>query len=136
MSYALDQIAGLSPSTETLSLGDFLKSGWEPLPLRQGRVPGESEMRNMSTHLIPKQPTIRSKKFDVSTTGVNALVGYVVSMLPKGHNVEIMVETHPRRVVVIFYCGETVLRFASNTERFKVATSAPRDIAKKYRSSL
>ena len=136
MSYALDQIAGFAPPTETLSLKDFLKSGWESLPKRRGLILGESEMRNMSTHLIPKQPTIRSKKFDVSRTGVNALVGYVVSMLPKGHNVEIMVETYPRRVVVIFYCGETVLRFASTTERFKVATSVPRDIAKKYRSSL
>lgn len=61
MRYALDQIAGLSPPTETLSLEDFLKSGWEPLPGRRGRISGESEMCNMSTHLIPKQPTMKHR---------------------------------------------------------------------------
>ena len=135
MSYALDQIAGFAPPTEILSLKEFLKSNWEPLPERRGRISGESETRNISTHLIPKQPTLRTKKFDINNMGVISLVNYVNSMLPKKHNAEVVVETHPRRLVVIFYCGGFVLRFASNSKQFKVATSVPRDIAKKYRGA-
>lgn len=138
MSYALDQIAGFAPPTETIPFKDFLKMDWVPLPVRRGRsyISSESEMRNMSAYLVPKQPTIRSKKFDVNKVGVISLVKYATSMLPKDHDVEIMVETHPRRLVVIFYCGGFVLRFSSTIERFKVATSVPRDIAKKYRGAL
>lgn len=136
MSYALDQIAGFAPPTETLTLKDFLKSGWEPLPERRGFISGESETRNASAYLIPKQPTLRTKKFDVNSVGVISLVNYVTSMLPKKHNVEVTVETHPRRLVVIFSYSGGIRRFASSPKQFKVATCVPRYLAKKYRNTL
>lgn len=133
MSYALDQIAGFAPPTETLSLKDFLKSDWEALPVRQGRIPGETEMRNMSSKLVPRRPIIRSKKFDVSRNGVSSLVSYVQSMLPKGHKFEVTVETHSRRLNVTFYYAGIKRMFSSNKNEFKVATCVPRSIAKSYR---
>lgn len=136
MSYALDQIAGVTPRTETLSLKEFIAAGWEPLPERRGRISGESEMRNTSAYLIPKPPTLRTKKFSVDNAGVTSLVNYVTSMLPKNHNVEVTIETHPRRLVVVFSYGEGIRRFASSPKQFKVATCVPRDLAKKYRNTL
>jgi hypothetical protein len=136
MSYALDQIAGFAPPSETLTLKDFINSGWEPLPERRGRISGESETRNTSAYLIPKQPTLRTKKFDVNSVGVISLVNYVTSMLPKNHNVEVTIETHPRRLVVILSYGEGIRRFASSPKQFKVATCVPRSVAKKYRNTL
>lgn len=136
MSYALDQIAGFAPPSETLTLKDFINSGWEPLPERRGRISGESETRNTSAYLIPKQPTLRTKKFDVNSVGVISLVNYVTSMLPKNHNVEVTIETHPRRLVVILSYGGDIRRFASSPKQFKVATCVPRSVAKKYRNTL
>lgn len=135
MSYALDQIAGFTLPIQTLTLKDFINSGWEPLPERRGFISGESETRNTSAYLIPKQPTLRTKKFDVNSVGVISLVNYVTSMLPKKHNVEVTVETHPRRLVVIFSYSGGIRRFASSPKQFKVATSVPRDVAKKYRNN-
>lgn len=136
MSYALDQIAGVAHRTETLSLKEFIASGWEPLPERRGRVVGESETRNTSAYLIPRPPTLRTKKFSVDNAGVISLVNYVTSMLPKKHNIEVVVETHPRRLVVTFFYGEGVRRFSSSPKEFKVATCVPRSIAKEYRNTL
>ena len=136
MSYALDQIAGFAPPTETLSLKDFLKSNWEAMPERRGRILGESETRNMSSRLIPQRPIIRSKKFDVSLSGVSSLVGYVQSMLPKDHKIKVTVETHPRRLVVTFYYSGGRRTFSSSTKNFSVATCVPRNIAKDYRSTV
>ena len=136
MSYALDQIVGFAPPSETLTLKDFINSGWEPLPERRGRISGESETRNTSAYLIPKQPTLRTKKFDVNSVGVISLVNYVTSMLPKNHNVEVTIETYHRRLVVILSYGGGICRFASSPKQFKVATCVPRSVAKKYRSSL
>ena len=136
MSYALDQIAGFAPPSETLTLKDFINSGWEPLPERRGRISGESETRNTSAYLIPKQPTLRTKKFDVNSVGVISLVNYVTSMLPKNHNVEVTIETYHRRLVVILSYGGGIRRFASSPKQFKVATCVPCSVAKKYRNTL
>lgn len=137
MSYALEQIAGVAPRTETLSLKEFIASGWEPLPERRGRIiAGESETRNTSAYLIPQPPTLRTKKFSVDNAGVISLVNYVTSMLPKKHNIEVTIETHPRRLVVIFSYGEGIRRFASSPKQFKVATCVPRSVAKEYRNTL